>query len=201
MELPVKLLAPTAVVPSRAKPNDAGLDLCSAYDYVVQPRATQVVKTEVAVAIPVGYYGRVAPRSSVSLKGILVGAGVADSGYRDGIGVVLHNISDAPYVVTPGQKVAQLIITKINDDAKVVVVKDLPPSVRGTSGFGSSGTHAAVAAAGSIVNLPAAAAAAKKSPPGTTFPSTWTPEMREAALDAQERAEMLKMVATGRTPK
>ena len=77
MSLLVKRLSEAAVVPARASAGAAGYDLCSAYDGVVPARGKALLKTDVAIAVPPGTYGRVAPRSGLALKfGIDTGAGV-----------------------------------------------------------------------------------------------------------------------------
>ena len=88
----IKKLHIHAKVPTRANPNDAGADLYSIESVVIPPLSRGVVKTGIALEIPVSYYGRVAPRSGLAAKhGIDVLAGVIDSSYRGEIGVVLLN--------------------------------------------------------------------------------------------------------------
>jgi dUTP pyrophosphatase len=91
--------------------------------------------------IPSEYYGRIAPRSSLAWKNhIDVGAGVIDEDYRGPIGVVLFNHSSEEFKITQGDRIAQLIITKIITP-DVIVVEDLDDTVRGIGGFGSTGTN------------------------------------------------------------
>jgi dUTP pyrophosphatase len=92
-----------------------------------------------AVAVPIGTYGRIAPRSGISLKnGIDVGAGVVDAGYRDGVKVLLFNHSDSDFVVSVGDRIAQLILECIMTP-EVKVVDELDDTDRGANGFGSTG--------------------------------------------------------------
>ena len=106
------------------------------------PGQRVVLKTGISIAIPKGYYGRVAPRSGLAAKhGIDVLAGVIDSGFRGEVGVVLINLSDGPeepFVVTHGMRIAQLIIERC-EEAEWVTVNELAQTVRGSSGYGSSG--------------------------------------------------------------
>ena len=91
--------------------------------------------------IPSEYYGRIAPRSSLAWKNhIDVGAGVIDEDYRGPVGVVLFNHSDEEFRIIQGERIAQLIITKIITP-EVIVVDDLDDTKRGTGGFGSTGTN------------------------------------------------------------
>lgn len=137
----VKRLVPTAVLPVRKTPHAAGYDLSSSEDYVLPAHGRGVVPTGLALAIPEGYYGRVAPRSSLAVThGIDTGAGVIDSDYRGPVGVVLFNHSDKEYVVKRGDRIAQLILEKIaTPDVTEVTDGDLPETVRGSGGFGSTG--------------------------------------------------------------
>jgi len=128
------------VAPSRAHPHDAGWDLHAAEERWVLARSSVTVRTGVAVAIPPGYYGRIAPRSGLSVRhSIEVGAGVVDAGYRGELVVKLYNHGDDNHLVRAGDRVAQLIVTRIYQ-GDLEVVDTLPGSDgRNTSGFGSSG--------------------------------------------------------------
>ena len=102
-------------------------------------RSSAAVATGIAVAIPPSYYGRIAPRSGLSVKyNIEVGAGVVDAGYRGELIVKLYNHGDDNYLVRAGDRVAQLIVTHIYQ-GELEVVETLPGSERGAAGFGSSG--------------------------------------------------------------
>ena len=98
-----------------------------------------MVKTGISVAIPEGCYGRIAPRSGLAVKRFIdVGAGVIDADYRGGIGVVLFNHSGEDFVVKPGDRIAQLLLEKI-ETPTVKEAEELPDTKRGTDGFGSTG--------------------------------------------------------------
>ena len=111
----IKKIEESAIIPTRATDSDAGYDLYSTNDGVVPARGRKVVSTGIAIAIPPGYYGRVAPRSGLAVKrGIDVLAGVVDSGYRGVVGVVLQNLSDEDFPFKKGDRVAQLILEQCN---------------------------------------------------------------------------------------
>jgi dUTP pyrophosphatase len=144
--LRVQKLSAHAVPPARATAGAAGYDLCAAYDGTVPARGRALLKTDVAVAVPAGTYGRVAPRSGLALKqGIDVGAGVIDEDYRGNVGVILFNHSDADFAVKAGDRIAQLVLERIAV-AEVEVCEALDDTARGAGGFGSTGVAAAPAA-------------------------------------------------------
>lgn len=124
-------------LPTRTYASDAGFDLYPTVFSVLKPGSTAGVPTGVQVAIPEGYYGRVAERSGLALTGIGVGGGVIDSAYRGEIKVILFNRSDTPVRIRPGVAIAQLIIERC-DPFVAVEVDTLPPGERGSNGFGST---------------------------------------------------------------
>jgi dUTP pyrophosphatase len=134
-----KQLDPKAVLPARGSSFAAGLDICSIEDLVIESRQRAIARTGLALAIPHGFYGRVAPRSGLAVKqGLDVLAGVIDSDYRGELCCVLYNTSDLAIELPAGSKVCQLIIEKIITP-KAVWVNDLEETVRGAGGFGSTG--------------------------------------------------------------
>ncbi len=135
----VKRLSPDAILPKRGSHGAAGYDLYAAVPTTIPSRGLGIIKTDIAVKIPEGHYGRVAPRSGMTVKkGTDVGAGVIDEDYRGNIGVVLFNHTDENLEIAHGDRVAQLIIEKIATP-EVVEVPDLDQTGRGTAGFGSTG--------------------------------------------------------------
>lgn len=139
MSLLVKTLHPAAKIPRRESPGAAGYDLAAAVDVSILPGDRAVVRTGIAIAVPPGTYGRVAPRSGLAAKhGIHVLAGVIDEDYRGEIAVVLLNTGDEPFRIAAGDRIAQLVLEKI-ETPQVVAVKDLDFSARGGGGFGSTG--------------------------------------------------------------
>jgi len=142
LEILVTKLDDDAVIPTYAKPGDAGADLYSISELVLAPGQRALVKTGIAIAIPSGYVGLVHPRSGLGLKnGISVvnTPGTIDAGYRGEIGVVLinHDLMES-FQVKKGDRVAQLVIQKV-ENAQFKVVNQLPDSERATGGYGSTG--------------------------------------------------------------
>ena len=134
-----KKLDPDAVLPTRGSPSAAGLDLYSIEAVSLNRGERRLVRTGLAVAIPEGFYGRVAPRSGLAAqKGIDVLAGVIDADYRGEIGCLLINAGEETIHLPAQTKICQLIIEKIiTPDA--VWVESLSDTSRGGGGFGSTG--------------------------------------------------------------
>ena len=107
----------------------------------VPPRGRALIPTGIATEIPDHVYLRIADRSSMALKGLHVTGGVVDSSYRGEIMVCMENLSDINYVVTEGQKFAQLILERIGNP-EVMEVAELTTTERGEQGFGSTGLSA-----------------------------------------------------------
>jgi dUTP pyrophosphatase len=142
MTLKVRRLDGRARLPTRAYPGDAGLDLYALEDAALDPGERASVRTGIAVEIPDGEAGLVLPRSGLAARhGIaLVNApGLIDSGYRGEVRVLLLNTDrDAAFTITAGDRIAQLVLVKVQTP-EVVEVEDLAMSERGAGGFGSSG--------------------------------------------------------------
>ncbi len=139
MKIKYKKLNEDAITPSQATDGDAGNDLFSTEAVELQPMERKAVKTGISVAIPVGFYGRVAPRSGLAVKkGLDVLAGVIDSGYRGEIGVVLINLSSDVVELKKFSKIAQLIIEKCHS-VEWEESENLSSSERENGGFGSTG--------------------------------------------------------------
>jgi dUTP pyrophosphatase len=142
-DVPIVRLDPDLPLPSYAHPGDAGADLVAREDVTIPPAGGRaVVPTGVALAIPEGYAGFVLPRSGLAMRhGITCvnTPGLVDAGYRDEIRVILLNTDRTePYRVTRGDRIAQLVIQRIEHCA-FVAVDTLPDSSRGLGGFGSTG--------------------------------------------------------------
>jgi len=96
--LKVKKLSEHGRLPVRGSAKAAGYDLFAAHATKVPAKGKELVKTDIAIAVPTGYYGRVAPRSGLAVKNFIdVGAGVVDEDYRGPLGVVLFNFSDTDF--------------------------------------------------------------------------------------------------------
>jgi dUTP pyrophosphatase len=139
----VQRLHPDAILPRRAHPGDAGLDLHATEAVTLAPGARASVPTGIAVAIPEGQAGLVLPRSGTAMRnGIaLVNApGLIDAGYRGELRVLLLNTDrETPFEIAVGDRIAQLVLIRV-ELPDTVEVTELPDSVRGTGGFGSSGS-------------------------------------------------------------
>ncbi|KAL6479580.1 hypothetical protein MHYP_G00130130 [Metynnis hypsauchen] len=132
-------LTENATTPSRGSSKAAGYDLYSAYDYSIGPMDKAIVKTDIQIAVPPGFYGRVAPRSGLAAKHFIdVGAGVVDEDYRGNVGVVLFNFGKETFEVKKGDRVAQLVCEKICYP-DLVELETLDETERGSGGFGSTG--------------------------------------------------------------
>jgi dUTP pyrophosphatase len=141
----VEILIKAAQAPAYSHPGDAGADLIAAEAVVLEPGQRATVGTGVAIALPDGYAAFVVPRSGLASKhGITVvnSPGTVDAGYRGEIRVTLLNTdTDSAYSIAVGDRIAQLIILPVTR-AEFVPVETLPESVRGESGFGSTGYSA-----------------------------------------------------------
>ena len=142
-ELRFRRLRPEAELPSAQHPGDAGLDLRSAVDAVVEPGERAMIPTGVAVAIPDGHAGLVLPRSGLAAKHGLTMAnapGLIDAGYRGEVICAAVNLDrETPVKVHVGDRIAQLVVVAL-PSLEPVWVDELPESERGGSGFGSTGT-------------------------------------------------------------
>ena len=131
------VLEKDAILPQRAHPNDAGLDLFSREDAIVYAGDSWTFDTGVHLAIDPGWVGDVKSKSSLMMNGIITD-GTVDSGYTGSIRVKLFNLSRCAVSIVKGQKIAQLVIKKIDTPA-LEVVDRLEDTERGIGGFGSTG--------------------------------------------------------------
>lgn len=139
MILKVKKTDAAAKLPARATSGDAGLDLYSVEDIAIEPGDRLVVKTGIAMEIPFGYAGLVWDKSGLAAKkGLKTMGGVIDAGYRGEIQVVLANLGNEPHAIAVGDKIAQLLIQKV-ELPEVSEAAELSDSERGDGGFGSTG--------------------------------------------------------------
>lgn len=140
MNIQIKKLSDKAKIPSQGSKYAAGYDLYAAEEVLVNTMGRKLVKTNISISIPEGYYGRIAPRSGLAYKnGIDVLAGVIDSDYRGDIGVILFNTDhNLDFEVNVGDRIAQIIIEKCHS-VNWETVETLDSTVRSEGGFGSSG--------------------------------------------------------------
>ena len=127
------------VIPAARIRGDAGLDLSVSRYAMVDKDQVAHLSTNVAVALPSGYYGLVLPRSSTLWrKGLYVSPGVIDNGYRGEVMIVVRNESGKPVVVQVGERVAQLLVLPL-PAVRVAEIGALDKGTRGSAGFGSTG--------------------------------------------------------------
>ena len=147
MELLIKpvsdKIGTTIPLPYYATDGAAALDLHACIDTAVTiaPHERTMIPTGIAAAIPEGYVGIMAVRSSIGVKNginLANGIGVIDSDYRGQMHVTLYNTTDAPYTVQCGDRIAQLMIVPVLHPT-LKVVEELPETQRGEGGFGSTG--------------------------------------------------------------
>jgi dUTP pyrophosphatase len=139
IELKISLKEPE-LMPKRAFPTSAGMDLRAAEEAIIPPRERKLIGTGVFLEIPKGYEGQVRPRSGLANNfGITVlnSPGTVDSEYRGEIKVILYNTSNTPFKLAKYDRIAQLVIMPLPEVN--VVVGDLSSSARGCAGFGSTG--------------------------------------------------------------
>ena len=151
MQLKVKRLTDTAVLPAKAHQSDAGFDICADENITINAGETATVSTGLSIAIPEGYYGRLKGRSGLTTKTPLrVQEGTIDASYRGEIKVIcelrtltsvtMHTgpVISGGYPIKRGQRIAQLIIQPL-PTVEVEEVNELDDTDRGDGGFGSTG--------------------------------------------------------------
>ena len=140
----VRRLDPDLPLPSYAHPGDAGADLMAAADVEIPPGGRALVPTGVAIALPEGYVGLVHPRSGLAVRlgvTVLNAPGTVDAGYRGEILVNLINHDpETTAKISRGDRIAQLVVQRV-ERAQFHVVDELPGSVRGEGGHGSTGGY------------------------------------------------------------
>ncbi|MDC7068480.1 dUTP diphosphatase [Corynebacterium pseudodiphtheriticum] len=140
----IQLLDREIALPTRAHAGDAGADLCATEDITLEPGQRAVVGTGIAIALPEGTVGLVHPRSGLAARqglSIVNSPGTIDAQYRGEIKVCLINLDRvSPIEITRGMRIAQLVIQRV-ELVDFVEVAQLDETVRGSSGYGSTGTH------------------------------------------------------------
>ncbi len=138
MKLKIKKIHNDAKLPNRAHHDDAGIDMFAYGTHTVEPHQTVAIPTGVSMELEKGFVSLVWDKSGISLKGMKTVGGVIDAGYRGEYKIVVHNLTESPYVFSHGDKVAQILIQKV-EFPDLVEVEELSDSSRGEGGFGSTG--------------------------------------------------------------
>jgi len=131
-------------IPTRQTPGSAGMDLHAKIDITIKKGERSLVPTGIKLALPFGYEAQVRPRSGLALKHgvtVLNTPGTIDADYRGEIGVILANFGAEDFCVARGDRIAQMVIAKVEMVA-FEEVENLPDSLRGTGGYGSTGDKA-----------------------------------------------------------
>lgn len=132
-------------LPAYATPQSAGMDLRANIEdpITLSPLERRIVPTGLYIALPEGYEAQVRPRSGLALKhGITVlnSPGTIDSDYRGEIGVLLINLSDTPFVINAGERIAQMVVAR-HEQAELIEVEELDDTERGAGGYGHTGVE------------------------------------------------------------
>lgn len=145
VQIPIRRLDPDLPLPAYAHDDDAGADIYTREDMVLEPGERRLVPTGIAIALPEGYVGLVHPRSGLAFRSglsIVNAPGTIDAGYRGEIKVCLVNLDHhKPIELRRGDRIAQLVVQRFAT-ARFVATDDLPDSVRGEGGYGSTGGFA-----------------------------------------------------------
>lgn len=137
----IKRISEYARLPEYAHPGDAGMDIFSAVEKTLKPGEFALIGTGIKIELPENTEAQVRPRSGLAIKNgvtVLNTPGTIDEGYRGEVGVILINLSKEDFTVTPGMKIAQMIIAPVIR-AQIEEVDELSDTRRGDGGFGSTG--------------------------------------------------------------
>jgi len=141
MKVRIKKLREDAIIPSYAHEDDAGVDLHSCEEHILNPGERVLVKTGLSVSIPRNFEAQIRPRSGLALKhgiSIVNTPGTIDSGYRGEIGIIVINHGKDVFKIEKGKKIAQMVFKEI-EQVEFEEVDELDSSNRGEGGFGSTG--------------------------------------------------------------
>ena len=138
MKLKVKRITEKARLPKKHNNNDAAFDLYAIEEMNIPSGGTDIVHTGISIEIEEGYFGKIESRSSLAKKGVFCTAGVIDSGYRGEVMIVVNNIGSSDYQITVGNRIAQMIIYRLQD-VEIIETTELDSQLDRGGGFGSSG--------------------------------------------------------------
>ena len=151
LQVQVRRVHHDAVLPAYSHPGDAGADLSTTVDVRLEPGERALVPTGISLALPDGYVGLVHPRSGLAARcglSIVNTPGTVDAGFRGELKVLLVNLDPRePVVLERGDRIAQLVVQRV-ERADFIEVAELPGSVRGTGGHGSTGGFLAARTSG-----------------------------------------------------
>lgn len=138
-----KKLNSDAIIPDYAHKGDAGMDLYSIQDEIIEPLSWKLIPTGLACELPEGTEGQVRSKSGIALKNgvfVLNSPGTVDENYRGEIGVILYNLNtNKAFEIKKGQKIAQYVIANVEYVDTIEITEELSTTDRGEGGFGSSG--------------------------------------------------------------
>lgn len=145
MIVEIKKLSSLATHPAKTTTGSAGMDLHACFaspkaSVTVMPGCITLIPTGLAVAIPEGFELQIRGRSGLAYKGIITHTGCVDSDYRGEVKVILMNLTREPFTVNHGDRVAQLLMVKV-ENIKWFPVPELNPTQRGSGGFGHTGMN------------------------------------------------------------
>lgn len=138
IKIKIKKLKQDAKLPEYAHQGDAGMDIFSVEDTIIGPKQRKLISTGLSIELPKGYVSLVWDKSGIASKGLTTIAGVLDYTYRGEYKILLLNISDQDYKIKKGDKIAQILIQKV-ETAEIEEVNELSDTIRGEGGFGSTG--------------------------------------------------------------
>ncbi|WP_338452670.1 dUTP diphosphatase [Niallia oryzisoli] len=142
LEVKIKRIHTDALLPLQANPGDAGMDLYSVETVMIPSGEARLIQTGIQIELPKGAEAQIRPRSGLALKHsvtVLNSPGTIDEGYRGEIGVILINFGKEKFIVEKNMRIAQMVVQTV-PSIQLIEVDELSQSVRGTSGFGASGT-------------------------------------------------------------
>ena len=127
--------------PKKAHPDDAGYDLCSRIDAVLEPLSGMAIPVGFAMELPSGYEAQIRPRSGLAAKHHITvtnSPGTVDANFRGEVKAILYNLGREPFSIQRGDRIAQMVICKL-PEIELVEATELSETDRGSGGFGSSG--------------------------------------------------------------
>ena len=124
-----------------AHPDDAGYDLCSRIDAVLEPLSGRAIPVGFAMELPSGYEAQIRPRSGLAAKHHITvtnSPGTVDANYRGEVNAILFNLGKAPFTIKRGDRIAQMVICKL-PEIELIEATELSETDRNKNGFGSTG--------------------------------------------------------------